>query len=241
LFGADLPADSLRQLIHELRTPLNAIAGFAEMIDGEYMGAADERYRRRASEIMNQASRLLAAIDDLDTAARIETSRLTLEEKPVDAVALLCRLHDSYERVAAQRQARLAIEIASDLPPAKVEMGAAERMFARILAATIGLAAAEETIAATMRLDQLGGRAMLCLAIDRPQAIAGRGEGALLDPGYSPEGDWPAAPALGLGFSLRLVRSLAEAVGGALLIDERRFLLFLPPLEQPERSLGQGV
>jgi signal transduction histidine kinase len=239
LFGTEVPAESLRQLIHELRTPLNAIVGFAEMIDGQYMGPAGDNYRHRAGEIMDQASRLLSAVDDLDTAARIETSRFTLDESSVDAVALLVRLHDAYERVASQRNSRIAIEIRRDLPPARVEQGAAERMFARMLAATIGLAQEGETIAATMDLGDLGRQRMLCLSIDRPKAIAGLNEAALLDPGYSPDGDWPGAPALGLGFALRLVRNLAEAVGGALVIGERRFSLFLPPLVPPERSTGQ--
>ena len=240
LFGTDLPADSLRQLIHELRTPLNAIIGFAEMIDGQYMGPAALTYRARASDIMDQARRLLSAVDDLDTAARIETQRLQLAESSVDAVALLCRLHDAYERVARQRGSQILIEIERDLPDAKVELDAAERMFARMLAATIGLAGEGETITATMAMGQDGGRKMLCLSIDRPQAIEGLDEAALLDPGYSPDGDWPGAPALGLGFALRLVRNLAEAVGGALQVGERRFSLYLPPLEPAERSSGRN-
>ncbi|HEX6377440.1 MAG TPA: histidine kinase dimerization/phospho-acceptor domain-containing protein [Allosphingosinicella sp.] len=240
LFGTDLPADSLRQLIHELRTPLNAIIGFAEMIDGQYMGPAALGYRARASDIMDQARRLLSAVDDLDTAARIETQRLQLAESSVDAVALLCRLHDAYERVARQRGSRIVIEIERDLPDAKVELDAAERMFARMLAATIGLAREGETITATMAMGQDGGRKMLCLSIDRPMAIEGLDEGALLDPGYSPDGDWPGAPALGLGFALRLVRNLAEAVGGALQIGASRFFLYLPSLEPAERSSGRN-
>lgn len=236
LFGTDLPADALRQLIHELRTPLNAIVGFAELIDGQYMGPAAANYRVRAAEIMEQATRLLSAVDDLDTAARIETSRLNLDDSAVDAVALLCRLHEAYERVAEQRSSRISIDIEQGLPPAKVELGVAERMFARMLAATIGLAFEGETIAANMTMGQIGGHRMLCLSIDRPRAIAGLDERALLDPGYSPDGDWPGAPALGLGFALRLVRNLAEAVGGALLIGDTRFFLYLPPLEPVERS-----
>lgn len=248
LFGTSIPAESLRQLIHELRTPLNAIVGFAEMIDGQYMGPAASAYRSRAADIMEQAQNLLSAVDDLDTAARIETRRLQLDESSVDAVSLLCRLHDAYERVAQLRGSRIAIEIARDLPPARVEQGAAERMFARILAATIGLAREGETIGATMGIGYLGGdaggdpvrRPMLCLSIDRPAAIAGLDEAALLDPGYSPEGDWPGAPALGLGFALRLVGNLAEAVGGALVVGDTRFFLYLPPLELPERTSGQA-
>jgi signal transduction histidine kinase len=240
LFGTSIPAESLRQLIHELRTPLNAIVGFAEMIDGQYMGPAASAYRNRAADIMEQAQTLLSAVDDLDTAARIETRRLQLDESSVDAVSLLCRLHDAYERVAELRGSRISIEIARDLPPARVEQGAAERMFARILAATIGLAREGETIGATMAMGELAARPMLCLSIDRPAAITGLDEHALLDPGYSPEGDWPGAPALGLGFALRLVGNLADAVGGALVVGDTRFFLYLPPLEPAERSSGQG-
>jgi signal transduction histidine kinase len=240
LFGSNLPADALRQLIHELRTPLNAIVGFAEMIDGQYMGPADLRYRARAAEIMAQAARLLSAVEDLDTAARIETSSFVLDDSATDAVGLLGRLHEAYERVASQRGARIPIEIMSGLPPARAELGATERMFARMLAATVGLAQDGETIAASMTMTHFGAQEMLCLAIDRPRAIEGLAEEALLDPGYSPEGDWPGAPALGLGFALRLVRNLAEATGGSLEIGPSRFSLYLPALEAPELSTGQG-
>ena len=241
IFGTHLPADALRQLIHELRTPLNAIVGFAEMIDGQYMGPAARGYRSRAAEIMEQAGRLLSAVDDLDTAARIESSRLAPGETCVDAVGLLARLHEAYERIARQRGARIAMDIENGLPEAKAEPAATERMFARLLAATIGLAEAGETIRARMSMEGPPHQKMLCLGLDRPRAIAGVAEAALLDPGYGPDGDWPGAPALGLGFSLRLVRNLAEAVGGALHIAPERFSLFLPPFDANERSTGQGL
>ena len=240
VFGTHLPADSLRQLIHELRTPLNAIIGFAELIEGQYMGPAPTPYRGRAAEIMNQARRLLSAVDDLDTAARIETSRLDLRESAVDAGALLGRLHESYERVARQRGARLTLDVAPDLPPAAVEPGAVERMFARLLAATIGLAGDDETIAATMDVAPRGNRPMIRVSVGRPEAIEGLEENALLDPGYSPEGDWPGAPALGLGFALRLVRNLAEAAGGALVIGEDRIALWLPAVTEAGSAAGKG-
>lgn len=238
VFGTQLPADALRQLIHELRTPLNAILGFSEMIEGEYLGPAGDGYRARASEIIGQARRLLGAVDDLDTAARIETRRLELDESAVDAAALTLRLHDSYARVAAERGARLDLGIAPDLPPARVEPAAAERMIARLFAATIGLAGAGETIG--VALGRPGGSETLRLTLDRPAAIAGLDEAALLDPGYSPEGDWPAAPVLGLGFALRLVRNLAEAVGGALEIGTARIHLDLPAVIAAPVSAGQG-
>lgn len=228
LFGPDLPPDSLRQLIHELRTPLNAIMGFAEMIEGEYLGPAGSASRDQAGDIVGQARRLLSAVDDLDTAARLETRCLDLDAGAVDAAALLARLHESYDRVARQRDARIVLSIAADLPHAAVEAAAAERMIARALAATVGLAEAEEVLRASLDRASFEGRDMLSLSLDRPRAIAGADEQALLDPGYSPEGDWPAAPVLGLGFALRLVRNLAEASGGALIVEDEAVRLLLP-------------
>ena len=242
VFGTEFPADSLRQLIHELRTPLNAILGFAEMIEGQYMGPAASPYRGRAATIMEQARSLLSAVDDLDTAARIESRRLDLADGAADAVALLVRLHDSYERVAAQRGAAIALRIEDGLPLARVEPAAAERMFGRLLAGTIGLAGEGETIGLVLARADASGHPALRLAIGRPQAIAGLGERDLLDPGYSPDGDWPGAPALGLGFALRLVRNLAEAVGGALEIGPDGFVLTLPAEaeEAPPATRSEG-
>ncbi|HYD11775.1 MAG TPA: histidine kinase dimerization/phospho-acceptor domain-containing protein [Allosphingosinicella sp.] len=242
VFGTEFPADSLRQLIHELRTPLNAIIGFAEMIEGQYMGPAAMPYRGRAATIMEQARSLLSAVDDLDTAARIESRRLELAEGATDAVALLARLHESYARVAAQRGAAIELRIEEGLPLARVEPGAAERMFGRLLAGTIGLAGEGEAIGLALGLVAERRAPVLQLSLGRPRAIAGLDERELLDPGYSPDGDWPGAPALGLGFALRLVRNLAEAAGGSLDVAPDGFILTLPAVtaetETPSRSEG---
>jgi hypothetical protein len=239
MFGGAFPADSLRQLVHELRTPLNAITGFAELIEGQYMGPAGAGYRARAERIVGQARALLSAIDDLDTAARIETRRLELSPDSVDAAALLDRLHGSYDRLASQRGVDLTLDIAPGLPPAAVDAGAAERMFARIFSATIGVAGVGESIPVALMAGRRAGRALLSLAIARPRAIEGLDEAALLDPGYSPEGDWPDAPALGLGFALRLVRNLAEATGGTLAIGAERIVLSLPAADLAEAAPTQ--
>ena len=50
--AADMLADpdSLRELVHEIKTPLNAIIGFAEIIEGQYLGPGGpplSRARRR--------------------------------------------------------------------------------------------------------------------------------------------------------------------------------------------------
>ena len=113
-------------------------------------------------------------------------------------------------------------------------------MLSRLLAATIGLAEPGETIGAMLVPDAGPNGLLLRLAVDRPRATAGLDRAFLLQPGYSPEGDWPAAPALGLGFALRLVRKLAEAAGGGLDIGPERFELVLPAVGEDAAAEGKG-
>ena len=236
VFGTGLEPNSLRQLVHELRTPLNAILGFSEMIEQQYRGPAAASYRTKAADIVAQGQRMLAAIDDLDVAAQIESQRLAIEDAWVDASALLTRLHADYLPVAQARGVLLAFQIAADLPPGRTDPVAIERMFARLLAATIAIAAPQEIVAVQLGRDGEGG---LRLTVARPRLLAGRDEHVLLDPGYNPDGDWPDAPVLGLGFALRLVRNLAAAAGGRLEIDAQRFILHLP-LRQAAPQAGEG-
>jgi signal transduction histidine kinase len=240
LYGSALPADSLRQLVHELRTPLNAIVGFAEMIERQLLGPAAHDYRSRAAEIVGYGRRLLATVDDLDVSARVETQRLALDAGPVDTALLLARLRPDYERIAQGRGIALDVSVADELPPVDADPIAVERMFARLLAATVGLAVPGEKIG--IRLDPAGSgdERFVGLRVTRPLLLAGRDERALLDPGYSPDGDWPDAPVLGLGFALRLVRNLALAARGNLEISAEGFALWLPA-RADSRLSGNGL
>jgi signal transduction histidine kinase len=157
---------------------------------------------------------------------------------PIDAAALLMRLHGEYEPVAEAREVLLKVRIANGLPVLDADPIAVERMFARLLAATIGLARSGETIAVALT-PGVSGIDSVALAVSRPALLEGREERILLDPGYSPEGDWPDAPVLGLGFALRLVRNLATAAHGTLAIETDRFYLSLPARNETARS-GEG-
>ena len=227
--------DSLRQLAHELRTPLNAIIGFSEMIDGQMRGPAAAAYRTRAQDILEQSKKLLSAVEDLDLVASARASEPALGPVPVDAAEILTRLHANFEAVAKDRASGLAFRIDSTLPPVAVDAPTVERMLSRLLAATIAMAGEGERISVDLQRDPRRSTHLL-LTIMRPRALIGRDEKMLLDPGYNPDGNWPDAPVLGLGFALRLVRNLAIASGGMLEIDATRFHLSLPVRDRPGQA-----
>jgi signal transduction histidine kinase len=237
LYDAGLDSDSLRQLLHELRTPLNAIGGFAEMIRRQMRGPASTVYRDRAQNIAEQAGRLLAAVDDLDVAARLETQRLDLQRTTIDLGAMLSSICADHAPAVFRRGALLECGIAPDLAPVTGDPAALRRMIGRLIACCAALADEHETIRVSLASP---GNNQLELTIGHPHRLAGRAEEALLDPGYGPDGDAPDAPLLGLGFSLHLVRRLAAAAGGTMTIEADRFLLRLPAAADPSRVSTGG-
>ena len=220
--------DSLRQLVHELRTPLNAIQGFAEMIDKQILGPAALRYRDRARAIMVETQRLVALVDDLDTSARLDSGRLPPEPaEDADMAAIAVRICAQHGATLASRDVRLVLDTPTYAAPVAAASMTVERMMSRLLAAVSAVATPGEVVAAVVEA-QAGNTTF---SVTRPLALMERDEAGLLDPGYGPDGDWPDAPLLGLGFTLRLVARLATQSGGSLAILADSFALHLPPTD----------
>ena len=215
---APLDPDTLRELVHEIKTPLNAIIGFAEIIDGQYLGPADTRYRERAAEIVGQARLLLAAIDDLDLAAKLQSVRDRTAAQDTDLAELFSVVGPEMAELAAVRGTEL--EIAVD-PGCRcgVEASLVTRLLRRFLTAVIGMADADDRL-----FISADSRAGQCRAwIDRPGSLKRMREEALLDPAFGADG-----PGLPFGIALRLVRGLAGIAGGELVIEPGRLGLSLP-------------
>ncbi len=228
LLGQGLTPDSVRQLIHELRTPLNAIRGFGEMIDGQYLGPVAQSYRVRAHDIVREATRLLGVFDDLEAAAQIQGGRYAATpESDTDLVAALDRLAEDFRPLSDERQVHLRLVIAPNLPNAALDRLTAERLIGRLMAATIGIANPQEVIGA--RLEVIAEQ--ICFSIDRPKSTASMDAETLLASTQDAHSENRDAPALGLGFSLRLIASLARQSHGMFRIDRQRFTLILPPVQ----------
>ena len=217
-------ADALRQLVHELRTPTNAIAGFSEMIEHQMLGPVADAYRDEAATMRTDAGRLLAAIDDLDAAARIDVGALPLRAEPIALDAVLARAVEDVRGLATQRGVELvAMGTAATLADAR----GLERVVTRLLGTMVGAAASGETIEARATL---GAEGTPTLSVTRPRALdAYPGKQALtIDDEDSP------ATLLGLGFALRLVRNLTRALGGSVDFGRQHIVLSLPsPQGQP--------
>jgi len=213
--------DSLRELVHEIKTPLNAIIGFAEIIEGQFLGPADHRYRERAGEIVEQARLLLSAIDDLDFAAKVHSPGAANALR-VDLVELLQRISASLHEVAARRDVELQVAKTTRSVVAAVEPELADRLLLRLCAAVVEHAQPGERL--RVSLDQTPQQCRFSLS--RPAALRGRSDAQLF--GALPEGPELQGGAVLEGFSLRLVRGLARIAGADLVTSTAGLALVFP-------------
>jgi hypothetical protein len=208
--------DSLRELVHEIKTPLNAIVGFAEIIEGQYLGPADRGYRERASEIVRQARLLLTAIDDLDFAAKVRSVGESAHER-IDLAALAERAAGEPRDAAAERGVQIEVSRPRGEVAAAVQPELADRLLFRLLTALSERAEIGErlTVSAEVAID--GAR----ITLSRPAALRGLTDDDLFEAR-------PIANGVQAEFTLRLVRGLARIAGGDLVSARDSFSLVFP-------------
>ena len=206
--------DSVRELVHEIKTPLNAIMGFAEIIEGQYLGPADRGYRERAAEIGRQAHLLLAAIDDLDFAAKVHSAKGAVRER-VDLAALVDRAAGELRDIAIRRGVEVAVSAPRGEVPAAVEAELADRLLFRLFSALAEVSGQAERLEVAAEAVTTGAR----ISISRPAAL-----GAIAEAELFGGNDGGVAG----GFSLRLARGLARIAGGDLVASRDKFALLFP-------------
>ncbi|QIK77619.1 HAMP domain-containing histidine kinase [Sphingomonas piscis] len=234
--------DSLRELVHEIKTPLNAIMGFAEIIQGQMFGPASASYRTRAAEIVSQSHLLLAAIDDLDLAARLQAGTQGDGGTVSNFGDLLATMLPSLKDKAKEQGVNLRLLIEADLPPCGVDRAVAERLVDRLVGTLIDCTAAGEELDVTA--SEWNGRCSL--AVEKPALLRGLPDGDLLNPAFVVPRERNGR--LDLGFSLRLVRGIAQLARGDLAVSRRRITLVMasgdlrpPASDRYRRQAGQGL
>lgn len=236
--------DSIRQLIHELRSPLNAISGFAQIVAGQMFGPVSQSYRRMAETIVADARSVQTIIDDLETAARGNRGVLPDQDiaNVVDLAHIVAQVESDLAELLRDQSVDLSISRIGGPFAGLANDADARRMVGRLLTALIDVSEPGSMLVGQL-VTEMPHDDMLQLRIVRPAAIRFATAAELLDPGFSPEGEAPSATVLSLGFSLRLVDSLARGVGGRLDIGHNALTLHLRSAtskSEAEREAQQG-
>ena len=93
----------LAAMSHELRTPLNSILGFAQLLEHEQFGALNGRQKRYITNIRASGAHLLQLINEVLDLAKVQSGRVTLEPRWVDAVPIIQEVCAEAEPLAREK------------------------------------------------------------------------------------------------------------------------------------------
>jgi two-component system, sensor histidine kinase len=103
----------LANMSHEIRTPLNAVLGFSQIALRDPTLSPENRHNL---QIVNRSGeQLLTLINDVIDVAKIEASRISMDNAVFDLPALLARLVEQFAPKATARQLQLIHESDNDI------------------------------------------------------------------------------------------------------------------------------
>ena len=206
----------LANMSHELRTPLNAILGFSEIIKTRAFGESIDQYAEYGSYIHGSGQHLLTLINDILDLAKIEAGRMTLREDDVDIVRLIEDCVEMMNVRAQQAGVKLAITVESGFPLVYADERALRQIIVNLLSNSI-------------KFTPLGG----VITSFAKRSVDGRPSFGVSDTGIgiAPEDYRRVFESFGqgrhdavqadksTGLGLPIVKGLAEAHGGTVLLD----------------------
>ncbi len=222
----DSEAERIRQLLHELRTPVNAIQGFAEVIQQQLFGPTPHEYRALAAGIAGDAARMLAAFEELERLARLESAAMELEPGESDLCETFRATVAQLAAYTGQRASGFTISMPAQPCPVALAQLEVERLSWRILATLAGTAAPGEQLAITITPVGSGFQ----VALKLPEALALRADQDLFETAPGSVSQAITAGVFGVGFALRLARAEARAAGGDLFRQGAQLMVNLPGL-----------
>lgn len=203
---------------HDLKSPLNAILGFTELTSRD--STITLAQQESLDNILSRGRELLALIETILDAARVEAGQLTLERSDVPLGLLLDQAIDKAKDLSADSNALVVVEAPDELPSLYVD----HLRFSQALATFIGHArktAERDTIRVLVDVEGTSekltlSRRKLTIFVEVPSARFSAQElEAMLSPEKHP------GKHRGLALALRLAKAIVELHGGRVSITGR--------------------
>ena len=225
---ARLKSDFVANVSHELRTPLALIRLYAETLELGRL-TAKEKYQEYFRIIREESERLTALINNILDFSRIEAGRKEYEFKETDLAELVRSTLDSYRFQIEQNGFTFEENISVDIPPVTVDREAIARSLLNLVNNALKYSKDQKYIAVS--LHRTNGQVNLEVR-DHGIGIPPNEQEKIFEKFYRC-GDPLVHNIKGSGLGLSLVRHIARAHGGEVLVESTpekgsKFTIALP-------------
>ena len=236
---ARLKSDFVANVSHELRTPLALIRLYAETLELGRL-SSKEKYQEYYRIIREESERLTALINNILDFSRIDAGRKEYEFQETNLAELVHSTLDSYRFQIQQNGFGFEENISPDIPPVKVDREAIARSLLNLVNNALKYSRDQKYIG--VRLYRVNGSVNLEVQ-DRGIGIAPNEQEKIFEKFYRC-GDPLVHNVKGSGLGLSLVRHIARAHGGDVLVESApdkgsKFTIALPLV--PPSEIGKAM
>jgi signal transduction histidine kinase len=236
---ARLKSDFVANVSHELRTPLALIRLYAETLELGRL-SSKEKYQEYFRIIREESERLTALINNILDFSRIDAGRKEYEFQETNLAELVHSTLDSYRFQIQQNGFGFEENISSDIPPVRVDREAIARSLLNLVNNALKYSKDQKYIGVS--LYRVNGSVNLEVR-DRGIGIPANEQEKIFEKFYRC-GDPLVHNVKGSGLGLSLVRHIARAHGGDVLVESApnkgsKFTIALP-LVSPAQT-GEAI
>jgi signal transduction histidine kinase len=226
---ARLRADFVSSVSHELRTPLAQIRMFAELLRMGWI-RSEQEHTRSLSIIDQEARRLGHLVDKVLCFDRVDRGENTLIAEPTLLAPLVEEVLEAFGPLAKARQVELEVEL-DETVVAEVDRGAMRQVLINLLDNAVKYGPNGQTIRVALERGTENTCAQLWVE-DQGAGIPADERDRIWEPFHRLERDSNSAIA-GSGIGLALVRTLTQAHGGRVSVEDgaqggSRFVVEIP-------------
>jgi signal transduction histidine kinase len=229
---ARLKSDFVANVSHDLKTPLSVIRMFGETLEMDRV--RDEPTRREYYRVITRESeRLSRLIDNVLDFSRIEGGRRRYERVPTAVEPLVRDVVDAFAYPLTRQGFTVDVRVAPDLPEVALDPDAVAQALANLVDNAIKYSGDGRTVGVAARMS--GGDLELSVT-DEGIGIARAEHGRIFEKFYR-VGHSETQGRRGSGVGLALVRHVAEAHGGRVIVESvpgegSRFTIRIPVMKE---------
>lgn len=215
--ASDAKSRFLANMSHELRTPLNAISGFAEIMNGEFLGPlGNDTYKTYAADIGASAKHLTSLIQDLIDISQIEADAMNLREEAVDVATVTkdCMLIVSGN--ASLKGVKLQHEVPHDVPRLFADPTRVRQILINLLSNAVKFTPKGGTVFCSSYVDRNG--AYNIVVRDTGNGIPKSVKSQIFKP-FARADDPSLQSEEGVGLGLAITHSLVDMHGGTIHVE----------------------